>query len=87
MRDLSEQYYCAGWLSDLEHDLWEIAVAPNIRKEFRFGQIEPKWRLALHQLADFCQGWWIHTDTGGNQFVALPEWKLIHRAWKKKQEK
>lgn len=86
MSELSQEHYCAGWLTDLEHHLWEIAKAPKGRGKFGFGEVERKWRLALHQLADYSQGWWIHTGGGGEKFVALAECKRIHQAWKKRQK-
>lgn len=68
---ISEDEYCAGWMSDLEHELWHRAVS---------GETEDAKRLKT--LAELCSGWWVwKNDPGEPGFVALPEWLQRHEAW------
>jgi hypothetical protein len=68
MRDISEEYYCAGWIIGLEHYLWTLALRQNTEE----GQI-------LLYCAEVCGGWWAwDDDRGENVFVPLPVWKTIY---------
>lgn len=65
MRELSEEYYAAGWIVGLEFYLWHMAVTkPNTEEA---------------QLLIFCAeasgGWWMWDESkGGPLFVPLPIW-------------
>jgi hypothetical protein len=65
MRDLSEQYYTAGWIIGLEFYLWHTATTKPHTEE---GQ-------TLMFLAEASGGWWMWDDgKGGPLFVPLPIW-------------
>jgi len=69
MRDLSEEYYAAGWMSGLEHYLWNLALRQNTVE----GQM-------LLYCAETSGGWWIWDDkAGGHVFVPLAAWKSAYR--------
>ena len=52
----SEEYWCAGWLIDLEHQLALHATGPD--------------RDAFRWLVQQAGGWWTSDGRAGNQFVA-----------------
>ena len=69
MRDLSEEYYGAGWMIGLEHYLWNLALRQNTVE----GQM-------LLYCAETSGGWWIWDDkAGGHVFVPLAAWKPVYR--------
>lgn len=69
MRDLSEEYYSAGWVIGLEHYLWNLALRQNTVE----GQM-------LLYCAETSGGWWIWDDkAGGHVFVPLAAWKSVYR--------
>jgi hypothetical protein len=69
MRDLSEEYYGSGWMSGLEHYLWNLALRQNTIE----GQM-------LLRCAEISGGWWIWDDkAGGHVFVPLAAWQSAYR--------
>ena len=69
MRDLSEEYYASGWISGLEHYLWNLALRQNTVE----GQM-------LLRCAEISGGWWIWDDkAGGHVFVPLAAWQSAYR--------
>lgn len=68
MRKLSEDYYCSGWMTGLEHYLWHMVE----KKKTEEGQI-------LEYLAEVAGGWWMWDDAmGGPIFVPLVAWKKAY---------
>jgi hypothetical protein len=68
MRDLSEEYYAAGWMRGLEHYLWNLALRQNTVE----GQM-------LLYCAETSGGWWIWDDNVGHLFIPLAAWKAQYR--------
>jgi hypothetical protein len=69
MRDLSEEYYGSGWMSGLEHYLWNLALRQNTVE----GQM-------LLRCAEISGGWWIWDDRAdGHVFVPLAAWQSAYR--------
>lgn len=77
--NLSEDYWCAGWLSDCEHTLWDAATRSG---DFEWGMgIVPRRSLdTLIGLANE-SGCWVQWKDGGVQAVSLSEWVGIHLKW------
>jgi hypothetical protein len=76
MRDMSEDYWCAGWLRDLEFTLW-AALTGGSRK-FGLGEIEERDLARMKRLHELCGGWW--TLPQGEElvrFVTTEEWLTI----------
>lgn len=76
MTGLSEELWCAGWISGLEHSLWharERGSAP-----FGMGEITQRQCDLLRLLSDEADGWWVWDD--GAHFVFLDDWRSHLRA-------
>ena len=74
MSGISEECWCAGWLSGLEFDLWDAVMNANT------GRLRMTTRQAtlLRLLSEECDGWWRWSDrTENTEFVSLDEWKAI----------
>lgn len=64
MSEISEDYYCAGWLSGLENDLWRMLQDGSRRYEI----------TQLRALHERCGGWWYYDDERGKMFIATADW-------------
>ncbi len=74
MSDISECYYHAGWMEDLEYSLWDAVEHGSyrwVRGTITDAQIE-----LLKTLSEACKGWisWDHTR-GGKRWVPLDHWR------------
>ena len=71
MSDLSEGYYCAGWLVGLEQTLWRCWERAPFKWGFGVVSVEDANRLqVLHEKAG---GWWTTVDHW-QRFVTTEEW-------------
>ena len=63
MEDISEDFWCAGWIRGLEFSLWrDINEHPDLAK-----------------LSKQCGGWWIWADCDDmRKFVSTDEWLKIY---------
>jgi hypothetical protein len=73
MSDISEEYYCAGWLIGLEEILWSMVVGN--RREFGMGVVTEDEVSQLKQLSDQAGGWWHYVEGDGETFITLQDWK------------
>lgn len=77
---LSEEAYCAGWMTDLEFDLWTSVV----RGPRRYGHLDVDSATVerLRELAARCGGWvrW-SAEARAEEFVPAAEWDRIYREW------
>lgn len=73
MSDLSEEAYCAGWMQDLEYDLW-TAVVRGSRPYGRL-QISDEQIAHLGRLSAECSGWIYFDDTTGETWIPLNRWR------------
>lgn len=76
MRDYSEDYHCAGWLSSLEFLLWE---EPAEDDESLTIQARRKITAELRALAGIAGGWWVYSDETmpnerGPVFIPMERW-------------
>lgn len=73
MTGISEDLYCAGWMSGLEFSMWRAANSPT---DFQFGMgaVLERQRRLLRDLADEARGWWVWEDSTGPRFIALDVW-------------
>jgi hypothetical protein len=81
MSDLSEDYFCAGWLCGLEFTLWGMAFAKADRT-FGFGELNQEEIDKLVDLSVAAGGWWWWVDRedpveSGEEFVTWDEWEVI----------
>jgi len=78
MSDISEDCYCAGWLSGLEHSLWWFVVdGPG---EWGMGKVDEDDVRALRALSEKCGGWIVWREGVGEVFVPLAEWLPAYAA-------
>jgi hypothetical protein len=76
MSDISEDNYCAGWLIDLEHTLWDAVMAGPSR--FGMGDITAENIAELRRLSNDAGGWIVYVSGKGETFVPMAEWLEIH---------
>jgi hypothetical protein len=92
MSELSEDYYSACWLIDLEYSLW--AVLEGDKSTFAGGSLKDAEIQKLRDLSNKCAGWIYWSDESedrggqtwvkGETFMPLDEWKTRYEAWKAK---
>lgn len=68
---ISEEHWCAGWMHDLEFDLWKIVEGGP--REWGWAAVTDADVEALRWLRDQAGGWWLC-----DQFVTLDEWQVIY---------
>lgn len=72
MRNISEEYFCAGWLSGLATTLWfsmlGTADADLPKGEYTIN-LTQRDQSALLKLHEVCGGWWTY-----DKFVTTDEW-------------
>lgn len=73
MSEISEEYYCAGWLIGLEEILWTMLTGG--RREFGMGVVTEDEIAQLRQLSEQSGGWWHYVDGDGETFITLEDWK------------
>lgn len=74
MSDISEDCYCAGWLTGLEFTLW--AMTQGGTREFGMGAVTQQEIDRLKTLSERAGGWWYFDDDSGQElFATLDEWK------------
>jgi hypothetical protein len=79
MSDISQEYYCAGWLGGLEYYLWD-AITNGVTETFRLADERKK---ALLTLSKKCKGWVVYNDKSYNrEFVSLKRWNQLFSKWK-----
>ena len=78
MSEISEDAYCAGWLIDLEYELWQILIDGQ-GVYGRMGLGEPEIQQ-LRELSDACGGWIVYDDDLEETFVPLAQWLTMFAA-------
>ena len=81
MRDLSQEYWCAGWLSNLEFELWAFVQDEDAHWRKFLGRSDRKW---LQQLANDAEGWyyWSDEDPVGEKFIPMEDWLKMYEEHK-----
>lgn len=75
MSEISEEHWCAGWMSSLEYILWD-AVAGKRKDICSAEEIEQ-----LKYLSEKCGGWVIwDKQAKGERFVPMEEWLRLYEA-------
>jgi hypothetical protein len=83
MEYLSEENWCAGWLHDLEFELWEWVIkwragVPLSPDEEANWDHWTKDAQALSWLAEQAGGWWRWVPDVGPEFVPMEEWVRVY---------
>ncbi len=95
----SEDHFCAGWMSDIEHELWERIVArkPDAydravkklyaaagKKRCDWGKPSPEFLAGLKTLSRRF-GVWVYYSRGDTA-IHLEDWLPIHEQWYRNQK-
>jgi hypothetical protein len=76
MCDISEDCFCAGWMNELEYDLWEALESGN--RSYGMCEIRERDMARLKRLHELAGGWWIFPVGGDLHFVTTQEWLSIY---------
>lgn len=72
MTGISEEFWCASWLIDLEYSLWDATT------DTKFGRrtITKRQATLLRLLSEECDGWWRYDrDHGEPVFISRSDWQ------------
>ena len=78
MRQMSEDFRAAGWLTRLEFSIWNMAhQSPH---KFEGAPVPDDLAKSFRDLATVAEGWWVWPDTIGQKgdreiFIPHGEWK------------
>ena len=79
MGDLSEEYFCAGWLTDCEYALWGDLTGRAVAGVPRWN-ITDEEKAELRLAHEVAGGWIVWSDeVGGRKFLSDVDW-LRHLA-------
>ena len=75
MSEISEECYCAGWMSGLENVLWDAVL--NLPNDFQWGQgtISAERIARIRDASEWLGEWIIYQGVHGETAVPLDEWK------------
>jgi hypothetical protein len=79
MSAISEEYWCAGWMHNLEYMLWDVVGGK------REDLCTPEEIEQLKYLSGRCGGWIIWDEQAkGERFVPMQDWLRLYEAKRKK---
>lgn len=81
----SEDCWCAGWLTDCEHQLWDAATRSG-EFEWGLGVVPRRYLDTLLGLAEASRHWVVWRD-GGVKSLPLSEWIELHIEWSRMRRK
>ena len=83
MRELSEEAYHAGWMLNLEYDLWKAVLEGPCG----YGQtiIGQKHIESLKELSKQCGGWIIFDEEQEEAFIPMEQWLRLYEEWAAKR--
>jgi hypothetical protein len=89
MSELSNDFACAGWLSELEYLLWASVVGdgPAVadRDACGLGALGPEASSDLGRLARAACGWYVwDASTSKATFLAMDEWIEEYSRWRRR---
>ena len=79
MCELSEKYFYAGWILDLERILWK-EISSDTNNEKSLGKLTYSEAFILKKFSEEAEGWFYWPDhvKDGPVFVTKNEWKQIY---------
>ncbi len=79
MSGISEEYWCAGWMHNLEYMLWDAVIGK------REGICSPEEIEQLKYLSGKCSGWIIWDEEAKDErFVPMQDWLRLYEAKRSK---
>jgi hypothetical protein len=85
MSELSERAYYAGWMGDLEFDLWDAVV--NGPREYGRLSITDEHIAELRRLSKAARGWIVFDDVQAEVFLPMKKWKERFDSWKRGKDR
>jgi hypothetical protein len=82
MSAISEDCWCAGWLTENEFELW-ARVKGDRGRAYGHGSVAIQALADLQDIAIACNGW-IVWGNGRPAFLPMNEWLRLYAAWKAK---
>jgi hypothetical protein len=82
MSELSEEFFCAGWLVDLEYALWD--AVRNGRGQYGWQYLDATQISRLRELSHQCGGWIVFDDAQERKWFPLRDWELRFVDWEKR---
>lgn len=70
MTGLSEELWCAAWMSDTEYRLWNVTPGTG----WGMGEITDRQATLLRLLSEECDGWWFYEAGKGPKFIRREQW-------------
>jgi hypothetical protein len=87
MSNISEKYFCAGWMGNLEYDLWGILKYGEKAAEYELYPLLISEALTLQELSRDADGWVIWDDEVGEKFIPLEEWEKLYREYEREKRR
>lgn len=78
MGEISEDCWCAGWMSGLELALWEAVVKGGM--DYGQGEITAEQAQRLKRLSELAGGWCAWNDDTGAMFTPMDKWLEAYAA-------
>jgi hypothetical protein len=80
MRLLSQTFYSAEWVEDLEFEIWDMAHVVPAR--FADKDVSERMAKAFRDLATLGGGWWVWPEVVGRDgdtevFIPLEDWQQV----------
>ena len=85
MSELSEQAYYAGWMRDLEFELWDAVV--NGPREYGRLLITEEHIGELRRLSEAARGWIVFDDKHEEILLPIKKWMERFETWKRGQNR
>lgn len=73
--ELSSDYFCAGWMSGIEIELWRVAVLQSPREDDILADLSEESCLDVRYISEKCGAWWgWPSGQTGPRLYPLSEW-------------
>jgi len=85
MREISEDYWCAGWFVGLEYELWDfVSGVTDTYGTYLSRNLDGDDRDSLIELANDAGGWYYWSDEAGHgeQFASMDRWLTMYEEYK-----
>lgn len=82
MSELSRQAYYAGWMQDLEFELWDAIVSGP--RDYGRLAITHEHVCELRRLSAAACGWIVYEDKDEETFLPMKEWEERFEIWKQR---
>ena len=74
MSEISEECYCAGWMSGNEFTLWEMVSSPDASRSYGMGEVSESQIADLRAMSAEIGGWIRWHDDADDSTLPPEEW-------------